>query len=76
MTLTSGLPTSGDENRYPEDASAAECTEAEDVVQNNITASSVPLSFHRRCGELVTLSSSTNPSTSSSSSSLPGKGRR
>ena len=77
MTLTHGVTSNEDENRYPGDPTGEDCdTTSEDVVDNNIAASSTQLSFHRRCGELITLSSTGNPSPNSSSSFLSEAGRR
>ena len=76
MTLTHGITSGGDENRYPEGSTGADSTTSEEVVDNNVAASSAHLSFHRRCGELITLSSTANLSTNSSSSFVTDTGRR
>ena len=76
MTLTHGIPSGGedDENRYLTTTSAEDVHSASgEVADNNIAASSTRLAFHRRCGELITLSSNTN---SSSNSFSTDSGRR
>ena len=76
MTLAQGITSGGeeDENRYSTTNSGEEVNSAsEDVADNNIAASSTRLSFHRRCGELITLSHNTN---SSSNSFSTDSGRR
>ena len=77
MTLTHGVTSNEDENRYPGVETGEDCAStSDDVVDNNVAASSTHLSFHRRCGELITLSSTANPSSNSSSSFLSDAGRR
>ena len=77
MTLTHGASSNNDENRYSGAPSEDDCAAAsEDFMDNNIAASGTHLSFHRRCGELITLSAGSNPSTNSSSSFLANTGRR
>ena len=75
MTLTSEINTSGGRNRYPEDANMEECTGTGDVIPSS-TISSAPLSFHKRCGELITLSSVATHATISSPANSPRSGRR
>ena len=64
-----------DENRYQSNTFGENNQNTyEEVADNDISASTVPLSFHRRCGELITLSSNSN--TASTNSFSVDSGRR
>ena len=72
MTLTNEFTSNGEGIRGPGETTTLESTDVDEEAHNN-EISSVPLSFHRRCGELVTLSSNCNNQTNSSSK---GAGKR
>ena len=77
MTLSNRTSSTGDENRYSEGSSGVDgAILQDDTTDNNLALSSAPLSFHRRCGELITLSSPTNISSNTSSQFSTDAGRR
>ena len=77
MTLSNQTSSTGDENRYSEGSSSIDGTILQDdTTDNNLALSSAPLSFHRRCGELITLSSPANISSNTSSQFATDAGRR
>ena len=74
MTLTDRISSGSteDENRYLSNAEENHSISGE-VVDNNIAASTTQLSFHRRCGELITLSSRSNAQSTNSFASDSGR---
>ena len=76
MTLRHGFSYGGteDENRYQSNTFGENNQNTyEEVADNDATASTDPLSFHRRCGELITLSSNSNTSATNSFSVDSGR---
>ena len=74
MTLTHGSSSGNtdDENRYqPNLLGESNQYPPDEAADNDVAASTTHISFHRRCGELITLSS--HPSSSNSFADGPGR---